>query len=37
MKRREIVINNGFEYMWSRAFLACIDDPNWLPWILIRH
>ncbi len=20
------------EYMWSRAFLACIDDPDWLPW-----
>src|SRR5262249_52958736 len=19
------------EYMWSRAFLACIDDPDWLP------
>src|SRR5262249_39088768 len=21
------------EYMWSRAFLACVEDPNWLPWI----
>jgi predicted Zn-dependent protease len=20
------------EYMWSRAFLVHIDDPNWLPW-----
>jgi predicted Zn-dependent protease len=20
------------EYLWSRAFLACIDDPTWLPW-----
>jgi hypothetical protein len=20
------------EYMWSKAFLALIDDPNWLPW-----
>ena len=21
-----------FEYRWSRAFLANIDDPKWLPW-----
>jgi hypothetical protein len=21
-----------FEYIWSRAFLARIDDPDWLPW-----
>ena len=21
------------EYMWSRAFLGCIDDPEWLPWL----
>jgi hypothetical protein len=21
-----------YEYNWSRAFLAHIDDPNWLPW-----
>jgi tetratricopeptide (TPR) repeat protein len=21
------------EYRFSRAFLACIDDPNWLPWL----
>jgi hypothetical protein len=20
------------EYIWSRAFLDCIDDPTWLPW-----
>jgi serine/threonine protein kinase len=20
------------EYMWSKAFLTLIDDPNWLPW-----
>jgi len=20
------------EYQWSRAFLARIDDPEWLPW-----
>ncbi|HLJ95914.1 MAG TPA: hypothetical protein VKU02_22255, partial [Gemmataceae bacterium] len=22
------------EYLWSRAFLANIDDPNWLPWAI---
>ncbi len=21
-----------YEYIWGRAFLARIDDPNWLPW-----
>ena len=21
------------EYLWSRAFLACIDDPKWMPWL----
>jgi tetratricopeptide (TPR) repeat protein len=21
------------EYMWSHAFLACIDDPAWMPWV----
>jgi hypothetical protein len=21
------------EYQWSRAFLALIDDAEWLPWI----
>ena len=20
------------EYMWSRSFLTCIDDPDWFPW-----
>jgi lipoprotein NlpI len=20
------------EYLWSRSFLACIDDPTWFPW-----
>ena len=20
------------EYMWSRSFLPCIDDPTWFPW-----
>jgi lipoprotein NlpI len=20
------------EYMWSRSFLTCIDDPAWFPW-----
>ena len=24
------------EYMWSRAFLARIDDPDWLPWMPIK-
>jgi hypothetical protein len=24
------------EYMWSRAFLACIDDPRWLPWLTVK-
>jgi serine/threonine protein kinase len=22
-----------YEYLWSRAFLARIDDPDWLPWV----
>jgi hypothetical protein len=24
------------EYWWSRAFLARIDDPQWLPWIPVE-
>lgn len=24
------------EYIWSRAFLSCIDDPDWLPWVPLR-
>jgi hypothetical protein len=24
------------EYTWSRAFLAHIDDPDWLPWIPMK-
>ena len=24
------------EYRVSRAFLACIDDPNWLPWLEMK-
>jgi serine/threonine protein kinase len=24
------------EYQWSRAFLALIDDPEWLPWIPVE-
>jgi tetratricopeptide (TPR) repeat protein len=32
-KCNEIFIDNSFECTWARAFLACIDDPNWLPWI----
>jgi hypothetical protein len=24
------------EYMWSHAFLGCIDDPEWLPWLAER-
>ena len=24
------------EYTWSRAFLARIDDPDWLPWIPMK-
>jgi lipoprotein NlpI len=30
-------INTGMfinvEYFWSRAFLARLDDPDWLPWV----
>jgi hypothetical protein len=33
----EIIIDNGFEYTWARAFLACIDDPDWLPWIPLKR
>jgi hypothetical protein len=22
--------------MWSRAFLVCIDDPRWLPWLTVK-
>lgn len=22
-----------WEYLWSRAFLGCIDDPSWPPWL----
>jgi lipoprotein NlpI len=25
------------EYSWSRAFLARIDDPDWLPWIPMKE
>ena len=25
------------EYVWSRAFLACIDDPAWMPWVSLEH
>ncbi len=25
------------EYIWSRAFLARIDDPDWLPWVPVQH
>jgi hypothetical protein len=25
-------VSHYYEYMWSRTFLARIDDPNWLPW-----
>jgi lipoprotein NlpI len=25
------------EYRYSRAFLARIDDPNWLPWIPVQQ
>jgi lipoprotein NlpI len=24
------------EYCWSRAFLARIDDPEWLPWVPVK-
>jgi len=24
------------EYIWSRAFLACIDDPAWMPWVPVE-
>jgi hypothetical protein len=24
------------EYMWSRAFLVHIDDPDWLPWCPVK-
>ena len=24
------------EYCWSRAFLARIDDPEWLPWVPLK-
>jgi hypothetical protein len=23
-------------YFWSRAYLALIDDPDWLPWIPVE-
>jgi hypothetical protein len=26
-----------FECIWSRAFLAHIDDPDWLPWIPVKE
>src|SRR5262249_27011061 len=25
------------EYIWSRAFLACIDDPAWMPWVPVKE
>jgi hypothetical protein len=25
------------EYIWSRAFLARIDDPDWLSWVPVRE
>jgi hypothetical protein len=28
----ETGVFNYSECVWSRAFLACIDDPAWLPW-----
>jgi tetratricopeptide (TPR) repeat protein len=24
------------EYIWSRAFLARLDDPDWLPWVPVK-
>jgi hypothetical protein len=24
------------EYIWSRAFLARIDDPDWPPWAAVK-
>jgi hypothetical protein len=32
-KARDTGVYTFGEYMWSRAFLACIDDPEWLPWL----
>ena len=26
-----------FECIWSRAFLAHIEDPDWLPWIPVKE
>ncbi|HLJ95913.1 MAG TPA: protein kinase [Gemmataceae bacterium] len=26
-----------YEYIWSRAFLARMDDPDWLPWVPVKE
>ena len=35
-KARDTCVYTFGEYMWSRAFLGCIDDPQWLPWLSER-
>jgi hypothetical protein len=30
-------IVNAFDYMRSHAFLAQIEDPEWLPWIPVTN
>jgi len=32
MKSADTGVFSFNEFIWSSAFLACIDDPNWLPW-----